>query len=190
MEYEIEELAAKYRVVLTQVRQEEETVFTAKAPELGDCSATGASRAAALEKIEQEILARLENMKQDGVTPPVPIDEQDFDGALSIKVSPTAHRELAFKAAEAEMTPEALAAELLATAVSGGWRHGHRSGGGGARRDGGGNRRRRGNMDDKQYHGIMENRAEFMEYVRRLERDGGGRGGSRGGGRRGSGRPG
>lgn len=186
MDSDVAQIAAKYRVVVSPLPAEEAQAYLARAPELPGCQVQAPTRGEALAMIEEDIAARLANMQEQGVDPPMPVDLQPLDGQLAVKVSPAIHRDLLFAAKDASVEFEQLLREVLTRAVSSGGGGRANSRGGSRRRDGQG-RQRRGAMDGKRYQGIMENRAEFMEYVRGLEREGGGGGGrgGRGGGRRG-----
>ena len=166
-----------YRIVLTYL--EEKDQFKASAPELEQCEVEAATRSEALAQLEEEIAARLENMKSQGIEPPQPIDQQEFDGKLSVTVSSTLHRELTFLAELEKVELEALVVELLTRSVAPP-RYSQQRGGKGEGRKG---RPREG--QGRRYHDIMENRADFIEYVRGLDKGGGGGGGgSRRGGRK------
>lgn len=165
-----------YRVMVSY--SEAKKSYIAQAPELEHCQAEGATRAEALARLEEEISAQLENMQAQGVEIPRPLDASEFDGNLTLKVSGALHRELVFLARAENVELETLLVELLSRAVSQRW-SGGRGGGGRPRGEG---RPRREEGTGSRYHNIMENRADFIEYVRSLE-TGGGRGGGGGGGR-------
>ena len=170
---------SSYRMVVTY--SEERKVFAARVPELEGCEAEAETRVEAVSRLEEEMAAQIENIKALGVEPPVPIDLQQFDGQLSLKVTPELHRDLVFLARMAKVELDALLVELLVRGVAG---PGSRGAGPQRQRPEGG-RRQGGQQGGQQgrYHDIMENRADFIEYVRRLEGGGGGRSGGRGGGR-------
>jgi len=180
---QMEEYIESYRVLLVFARADETSSYVARVPELPDCEVEAATRAEALSKVEEEISARLHNMKEQGLDPPVPLERVDFDGELSLKVTPELHRELAFMAKEADVELNVLLVEVLGRAVASAWT-GRRVRRQPSRQDERGRRGR--GMDDKRYHNIMDNRANFIEYVRQLE-DGGGPAKGRGGGGRGRG---
>lgn len=180
----------RYRVIVAAAPVDEEAEdaepsFVARVPEIAGCQVTGPTRAEALERLEEELSAQLENMREQDVEPPRPIDELDLDGEIKLKVSQQLHRDLLFSARDAGVELEHFLAELLARFVSGGPRPGR----GGGRRDnrGQGGRGRRGGPQGQRYHNIMENRADFIEYVRQLDHEGGGGGGRGRGGRGGRG---
>jgi predicted RNase H-like HicB family nuclease len=169
----------------------EKQLFVARTPELEHCQAEGATRAEAMAKLEEEMEAQIRNMREQGGQPPRAVDEEDFSGELAVKVSRTLHRELAYQARGEGIELAQLTSELLAGALE-------------ARRAGRGERRRPGpNEADGErgprnhdrlrqgfgnaYHGIMDDRANFIEYVRGLEQGNqapGGPPGMGGGGRR------
>jgi predicted RNase H-like HicB family nuclease len=175
-----------YRIIVTRLTERD--AFLARAPELENCAAEGTTRAEALANLEHELAAQLENMSHSGVTPPRPVDLEEFDGQLQLSVSPDLHRDLFFRARELRTEFEAYLKELVARGAERdmpGRQDGARQRSNDSQRGG----RRREGQGGGRYHDIMENRADFIEYVRGLDR-GGGNGGSGGGrgGRRG-GRP-
>src|SRR5689334_22649863 len=80
-----------YRVIVTF--DGERKLFAARAPELEHCTAEGATRAEAIAKAEEEIDAQLANMLSHGSTPPRAVDEEQFSGEVTAKVSKTLHRD-------------------------------------------------------------------------------------------------
>jgi predicted RNase H-like HicB family nuclease len=193
-----------YRVHLTW--DPDRKVFLARCPELEHCTAEGASRAEAIGRIEEEIDAQLANMLSHGGTPPRSVDEEEFSGEISVKLSKTLHRDLAFQSRSEGVELDQLTGELLSAAMverkqnrqRGGNRQPHPQHGGddsiGNRHDGnrggGGGGRGFGRGHNPQ---MLDDRAHFIEYVRGLEQGqqqggGGGRphnnGPYQGGGRR------
>jgi predicted RNase H-like HicB family nuclease len=168
---------SNYRITVTY--SEDKKAFIARVPELESCEAEGETRAEAITRVEEELTAQLEVINEQGEEPPVPLDLLPFDGKLTLNITPELHRDLVFLAQAAKVELEVLITEILTRASSGVWRS-FRSGGG-RRQEGG--RRREG--QGQRYHEIMENRADFIEYVRRLES--GPQGGRGGGSRRGGG---
>lgn len=189
-----------YRVLLSF--DAERKVFTARAPELDHCSAEGASRAEAIAHLEEEIQAQVQNMLASGSNPPpVSVDEEQYSGELQVKVSRQLHRDLAWQARMEGIDINQLTAELLAGAIESrrGARpqRGNRAAAEHQGSDNIGNMagdRPRGRGYGRQGYnqGILEDRANFIEYVRNLEHgahNAGGhqpypRGGGGGGGRR------
>ncbi|MBI4509449.1 MAG: type II toxin-antitoxin system HicB family antitoxin [Deltaproteobacteria bacterium] len=185
---------ANYRVLVHY--DPERSVFYARAPELEHCSAEGVSRTEALSKLEEEISAQLQNIREQGGAPPPAVDEESdaWSGELAVKVSKSLHRDLAWQARVEGVELEPLLAELLVLALDvrrqrGGQRafgprpqgpnaqlaRGAAPGdeGGGDSRLGGprgrDDRQRRGGGGGGRYFNILEDRAAFMEYVRGLE---------------------
>jgi len=156
----------KYRVVVCY--SEEKKSFFARAPELEGCEAEGETRAEAISRLEDEMTAQVENMRQEGMEPPPSLDEQTFDGQLSLKVTPGLHRDLVFLARGESVELPTLLTELLARGLSGGRPSRDRP-----RQEQRGRREGQG----QRYHEIMDNRENFIDYVRRLDGGGGGRGG-------------
>jgi predicted RNase H-like HicB family nuclease len=167
---------SNYRIVISYSSEKE--AYIARAPELDPCEAESETRAEAVAQLEEEIAARLANMRSQGIEPPPPLDEQELDGELHVKVSTSLHRDLLFMARHEKLELEELLRELLARAVF------RRPPAGRGRRQEGRGRSREG--QGQRYHDIMENRADFIEYVRGLDsgksprRGGGGGRGRRG----------
>jgi predicted RNase H-like HicB family nuclease len=189
-----------YRAVLTF--DSERKVFSARAPELEHCSGEGATRAEAIAKLEEEIDAQLANMLSHGSTPPRAVDEETFTGEITAKVSKLLHRDLAYQARSEGIDLDHLVGELLAAAMESRRQHrGMRSGNSRGREDhqphdnvgnrfeGGGRQRGFGGRNNNAH--LLDDRANFIEYVRGLEQSGqqgapsrfGGHGGPGGGGR-------
>ncbi|HEY3358752.1 MAG TPA: hypothetical protein VGQ83_36225 [Polyangia bacterium] len=168
---------AKYRSIVQY--DPEKQVFTARTPELEHCQAEGATRAEALAKLEEEMDAQIRNMRDQGAQPPRAVDEEEFSGELQAKVSRSLHRELAYQARAEGIDLGQLVGEMLASALDGrrgGQRSGQRRAGPAGDADGqrGGNHADRGRPGfGPRYHGIMDDRANFIEYVRNLEQNGG-----------------
>jgi predicted RNase H-like HicB family nuclease len=165
----------KYRMIIAYSSEKE--AFVARVPELPDCQVEAPTRGEVIAEMEQALEDRLQIMEQQGAEPPPPLEELEFDGELSLKVTPELHRDLAFLARSRNVELPTLLVELLTRAASQRW-----SGGGKGRpRHDRGGRSREG--QGQRYHDIMENRADFIEYVRGLDQGGGRPGGKRGGGR-------
>jgi hypothetical protein len=196
-----------YRVIVSFDR--DRAVYSARAPELEHLSGEGPSRAVAIAALEVEIDAQLANMLSHGTTPPKAVDDVEFSGELSAKVSRALHRDLSLAARSDGIEVDQLVSELLAAALTarqgarGGGRtsqgqgHNHRAGAShevgddignriDAPRGGGGRGYQRGNFNNQ----LLDDRANFIEYVRGLEQGnhngnharahGGGHGGHRG----------
>jgi predicted RNase H-like HicB family nuclease len=173
----------------------EKQVFRARAPELEHCQAEGQTRAEALQRLEEEIEAQVRNMREQGGQPPAPVDEDTASGEVQLKLSRGLHRELLFQARDEGVELGQLAGELLAGGLEA-----RRVARAGARRaaqpdhdadrgDRGNDRGPRGERPRQgyggRYHGIMEDRANFIEYVRGLDQGAGNQGGGAGAGRHG-----
>lgn len=163
-----------YRVLVSY--DAERSLFVAHAPELPHCAAEGPSRAAALTAVEEEIEAQLDNARQRGGHLPPPLDEQSHSGELAARISKSLHRELAFQARSEGIELNQLLAELLAAGLEARSRSRGRPA---PRReegpapDGGERDRPRGRgPQGNRYHNLMEDRANFIEYVRGLESGG------------------
>lgn len=178
-----------YRVILHY--DVERKVFMARVPELAHCTTEAATRAEAMRLLEEEIDAQLANMLSHGTTPPKAVDEEEYSGDLTCKLSRTLHRELAVFARSEGVELEHLVGELVAAGLesrkqSPRGRHGNRVNeqgvphdGIGNRSDGGGGGGRGRNFGPRGPNpAMLDDRANFIEYVRTLE---GGNGNSNGG---------
>lgn len=173
-----------YRVVLSF--DSERKLFTARIPELPQCSAEGATRGEAITRVEEELNAVLQGFSERGTRPPSALDDTDreFSGELTVKVSASLQRELTWQSHNEGVDLNQLAAELLAAGLEG-----RRHGGRGRRHSGNDNignsignegPRGRGDFGDRgrgnhaaRFHDMLEDRAAFVDYVRKLESDGG-----------------
>ncbi|MDX9999881.1 MAG: type II toxin-antitoxin system HicB family antitoxin [Polyangia bacterium] len=178
----------------------EKSIFVARAPELPECQAEGATAEEALASLGAEVEAQIENIRESGGRVPVPVDEEDLSGEVTLKISKSLHRELKFLAALEELEVSQLGAELLQQAIQRRLqdrpRHRRHPGPPRAEVEVNGNtatdeqqpRDRAPERDDRQgfrdrgprrgggpanYHQIMEDKASFLEYVRNLEQGGG-----------------
>jgi predicted RNase H-like HicB family nuclease len=180
-----------YRILVKYDGEKEQ--FIASVPELGDLKAVGKTRAEALEGAEAEVENAFRQAAEEGKEMPPPLDGTEFSGELTVKVSPSLHRELVYLAKTDGIEIDQLLGEIVSAGCAirsaiksrpqATEHKGRDSRGRDGRRDG--RRPGRGNR----YFNIMDDKASFMEYVRGLETGGGGgRGGRRGGGGRGRGR--
>ena len=176
-----------YRVLLSF--DPERKLFTACAPELEHCQGEGPSRAAAVAQLEEEIGAQVENMLAHGSNPPPPLDAAALSGELRAKVSQGLHRDLLWLARTEGVELEALIPELLAAGVE--TRRGARARGGPrvqpqrdpVANDNIGNTVAGGARGGRTFAGpgrgggyntaLLDDRANFIEYVRNLEQGGG-----------------
>jgi len=177
----------KYRVVIGFDPEKE--CYVARAPELEECSAEAETAEAALTAVFEEIEAQVINIREAGGQVPAPLAEADLSGEVTLKISKTMHRELAWLARLEELPEEQIASELFQAALSyrlsqrphqsrSNAQSGNRSeprGQGDSRGRGRGRGRQGGSRGPGQgrYHQIMDDRANFIEYVRGLEQGGG-----------------
>jgi predicted RNase H-like HicB family nuclease len=170
-----------YRVIVTF--DGERKLFVARAPELEHCTAEGSTRAEAISKVEEEVDAQLANMLSHGSTPPRAVDEEQFTGEVTAKISKTLHRDLTYQARTEGIDVDHLVGELLAAAMEGrrtqrGQRSGNRQPSEAVPHDNIGNRhdggQRRGGFGGGRGYSpqILDDRANFIEYVRGLENGG------------------
>ena len=103
-----------YRILL-QFDSEHER-FNARVPEL-DIEATGENRAAALEAAESAIEAKYEAAATDRVELPRPVDVREVAEEISVQLAAPLARELQFHADRSKMSADALAEQLLVRAI-------------------------------------------------------------------------
>jgi predicted RNase H-like HicB family nuclease len=176
----------KYRIIIGFDPEKE--CYVARAPELEECRVEAETAEAALVALNEEIEAQIDNIQAAGGKIPMPLVEETFSGEVTIKISKTTHRELAWVARLEELPEEQIASELfqaaLAYRLSQRPRQGRPNAQGGNRSDsqgqkgdsrGRGRARQGGGRGPGQgrYHEIMDDRANFIEYVRGLENAGG-----------------
>lgn len=153
----------------------EQQVFRARAYELEHCFGEGPTRAEAIAQLEQEILAQVQNLQEQGKQPPKAIDEQVWTGEIAVQVSRSLHRDLAWQARLEGTELSQLLIELLASGLEN-----RRAQGRGARsqgRDGNrisgessnGNSARDWGHNRSNYSGLMDDRAQFIQYVRNAD---------------------
>jgi predicted HicB family RNase H-like nuclease len=200
-----------YRVLVSFDR--ERNVFHARTPELEHLSGEGATRAESMTRLEEEIDAQLANMLAAGTPPPRALDDVEYSGEVQAKISRGLHRDLAHLARAEGVELGQIVSELLSAALT------QRQGGGRGARPGraaaepsddignraDGNRQenhRDGNRSDGNRRpfgrggmpaGALDDRANFIEYVRGLDHNGprgNGGGGPGGNGHGGGGQPG
>jgi predicted RNase H-like HicB family nuclease len=170
-----------YRVVLSF--DGERKVFTARIPELPHCTGEGATRGEAIARIEEDLDAQLASFAERGTRPPSALDDAQFTGELKVKVSVGLQRELTWQSHNEGVDVNQLAAELLSSGLEQ-----RRAAGRGPRQRGGNDNignsishdaprgrdfadRNRGG--GPRFHDMLEDRAAFVDYVRKLESDGG-----------------
>ena len=174
-----------YRVVLSF--DGERKVFIARIPELAHCSAEGATRGEAINRVAEELDAILHNLAERGTRPPSALADADHEltGELKVKVSAGLQRELTWQSHNEGVELSQLAAELLAAGLE----QRRHAGRGGRRHSGNDNignsinhegpRGRGEHQGDRRgahaarFHDMLEDRAAFVDYVRKLESDGG-----------------
>jgi predicted HicB family RNase H-like nuclease len=173
-----------YRILLSY--QNEKERFIARIPEL-DVSAEASTRAEALAKAEEALETAFRKAAEDGTEMPPPIDDSEFSGKLEIQVSPSLHRELTFLASQEGVEFNQIASEILSSAVASRTKSRQRPQQ--PAREGNAQRERtddhhRPHRRGNQYFNIMDDRAQFLEYVRGLDGAGSGHRGGRGRNRR------
>ena len=104
-----------YRIVMTYDKTR--AVYSARIPELDPCFAEGKTRQEALLALETELSDRLYNMKEKGMDPPIPLDEQEFPESISLPLSVTLRKELVWQAMNEGISVESLISELILSAI-------------------------------------------------------------------------
>lgn len=151
--------------------------YAARVPELG-LLVEGSSRAEALESAELEIETEIERRVTAGEELPAPVESTDEPLQLELQLSGLLSRELRFHAGQQKIGVDALAAQLIAIglgALEGGGQTEDRAPR--ADDDRRQNNQRRGRRRET-YRPDMDNQANFLAYVREMEK-GGRRGGNR-----------
>lgn len=164
----------RYRMIVSF--DTEQQVFRARAYELEHCFGEGPTRAEAITQLEQEIEAQVRNLQDQGKQPPKSIDEQVWTGELAVQVSRSLHRDLAWQARlEGTELPQLLV-ELLSAGLesrrtlSRGVRPQGRDGNRISSSDSShGNSSREWNHSRGNYNGLMDDRAQFIQYVRNAD---------------------
>lgn len=151
-----------YRVVLSF--DSGRKVFIARAPELDPCSAEGPTRKEAIDHLEEEIDAQLANMLAHGSTPPRSVDEDEFTGEVTLKISKSLHKELAYTARHEGIDTQQLVSELVAAALADRRPKGRNPQAQQGERNGNRGYGNRGNN-----MALLDDRANFIEYVRGLD---------------------
>ncbi|MBW2701520.1 MAG: type II toxin-antitoxin system HicB family antitoxin [Deltaproteobacteria bacterium] len=164
-----------YRVNITYDNDKQK--FVASVPELTGLRVEAETRTDAFALVEEAIETRFREAAESKKEMPTPLDSSEFSGDLQTSISESLHRELHHLALAEGVEFNQLLSEMLSAGVA-------RRTQGPARRDNSRQERsssRRRNPRQKQdYNNIMDDRANFIEYVRNM--DGGGRGGNRSGG--------
>ncbi len=175
----------------------EEGMYAASFVEFPELKVLDLVRSEAVYLAEDKLHSKLASLRQAGQPVPNPIHRtKEYPSSIELPVSQTLYRKLEARRIQERVSIEQCVAELLTSALEGRSHHNSeksgnrdnrgggdrgqargRQGGGGGRQGGGGRGR---------YDKTLENRENFMEYVRNLEKGGGGAGGGgRGGGGRG-----
>lgn len=107
-----------YRVLVHYDAQK--SLYVARAPELEQCAAEGQTRAEAVAKVEEEITAQVENIReQGGRLPPVAVDDlAAHTGEITTRVSRLLGRDLAWQARLEGVSVDQLVGEILAGALA------------------------------------------------------------------------
>lgn len=79
----------------------EDKCFIGVAPELEGCSTNGDTPAHCLEMLKEAIELWLESSEANNLPIPEPIAVKNYSGKLSLRIDPSLHREVAFKAGKA-----------------------------------------------------------------------------------------
>ncbi len=162
----------------------EKKKFVVRIPELGNLTAEGETRSEALVQAEEKLEQAFRQAAEDGSEMPAPLDGNEYSGEFMIKVSPSLHRELAFIAAREGLELNQIAKEALSIGTTIRFQEDSGRINRDARQINGKERDNRRSHRGSKYFNIMDDRANFIDYVRNLD-SGGGRGNRRGGKNRG-----
>ncbi|MBY0370515.1 hypothetical protein K2X33_07505 [bacterium] len=159
-------------------------IFCATFVEFPELRVSDESRQEAIYLAEDKLHSHLAALRQSGKPVPPPVRTTDYPSHIEIAVSQSLYRKLDSRRHQERVSMEQLITEILTSACErrsseggesrqggggGGKNRGHGRGQGQQRGgQGGGNRGGRGS-----FHNTMESRADFMEYVRNLEKGGG-----------------
>lgn len=176
-----------YRILVSF--DKEQNTFRARAPELEPCFAEAGTRAEAIAQLEQEIEAKLHNMAQQGKQPPRAVDEEEWTGEVHLSLSKSLQKDLTWLAKLEGVEFQQLVSELLAAGleqkrqVNRTQRQPQRAEHGNEARPQHPERNYRGDRPhrNQNYSHALEDRANFIQYLRGKESAGTGRdGGQRG----------
>lgn len=177
-------LESAYRVVVTYDKSRD--MYNAKIPELDPCFADGKTRQEALAALEVELTDRLHNMKEKGVVAPTPIDEKEFKDPMVVSLSYSLRKELAWLAMNEGISVDSLVTELVTYALAkkgqefgrtknlqGQSHQSNKRPDGESRRNGrypaDGRNRSLQSRHAGPYHDLLNDRANFIQYVRETE---------------------
>ncbi len=158
-----------YRIIL-KFRAKDES-FSAEVPEL-DVSVNAKTRGEALTLAEEAIDSQVEQRAVEGEELPAPIDNEATPESISVKLAAPIYHELLFTARKTDSDPGHVAAQMIALALGNQSRPRPKEPDEPSRRpkaDSGAHRKRRGRKRER-HHGNLDDKAEFLEYVRGLEK--------------------
>ncbi|NOZ85565.1 MAG: type II toxin-antitoxin system HicB family antitoxin [Deltaproteobacteria bacterium] len=177
-----------YRMLVLYEAESEKWKVTV--PEIPGFAVLGATRSEVVQAAEEELERHIDQLRLSGMEVPPPVDEEDFGTELTIELSSSLHKELAFQARWEKCELPELIVQLLTEGLyrrrSGRAEHHTRQPRGedrGRERDY--SRRGRNSGNSARYQQVMYDGASFREYVRSIEPAGGRKGTKRrkGGGR-------
>lgn len=166
----------------------DEAVFRAGFLEFPELRVADESRKEAIYAAEDKLHSHLAALRQSGKPVPQPFRTREYPSTLEVPISQTLYRKLEVKRHQERVSMDQIVTEILTAACEnrkvsegnshdnrgndrGGRRPNNQSGGkgrGGQQQGRGGQGHRRGGYND-----TMDNRENFMEYVRNLEKGGG-----------------
>lgn len=166
---------------------QEEGMYRAGFLEFPELRVTEATRKDAVYEAEDKLYSHLAALRQSGQPVPQPIRSREFPSKLEVTISQNLYRKLEARRYQERVTMDQLVTEVLTSAMerkAASEQQGERQQGGGQ-----GNNRGRGGQQSKggrqqqgggggrgnrrTYNETMDNRENFMEYVRNLEKGGG-----------------
>jgi predicted RNase H-like HicB family nuclease len=91
----------------------EDGVFVVNVPELKGCRTHGETREEAVRMASEAIESYLMTFLYEGKEPPMPLALKEYNGHISLRLSPIEHRDIAFRAALEQMSINQYIAEKL-----------------------------------------------------------------------------
>jgi predicted HicB family RNase H-like nuclease len=156
-------------------------IYQAGFAEFPEIKASGGQKEAVIRDIESRLENHLQNLRRDGKTVPESLHSRRYPERLEVRLSQNLYRRLDVQSRQDKVGLDQLVTELLTLALDkktepsrGHERHSQPRHGGGNQRERGGQQQQhsqhRRHGGGRNYQETMENRENFMEYVRNLEK--------------------
>ncbi|MEZ4503199.1 MAG: toxin-antitoxin system HicB family antitoxin [Dehalococcoidia bacterium] len=105
------------RLPYVRIIEADEDGYSARVLEFPGCFSSGESAAEAAIELEDAMRVWMESELEAGHVIPEPIDAGSYSGKLTLRLTPSLHRELATRAAVEQRSLNGLMAELLAIGI-------------------------------------------------------------------------